>query len=85
MRADQVLLRLNLTAEIIQVEGELELARHAYEMVSRLLNREAIWPSGQERDDSLDRRRGAREELFGRIAAGHLRSTSSEQEPGSDD
>jgi len=84
MRADQVLLRLNLTAEIIQLEGELELARHAGEMVSRLLNREAMWPSRQERDEALDKRQGAREELFGRIAASHLRSISSEPEPGSE-
>ncbi|MFI4985401.1 MAG: PadR family transcriptional regulator [Solirubrobacterales bacterium] len=84
VRADQVLLGLNLTAEIIQLEGELEFARHAYGMVSWLLNREAIWPSGQERDAALDKRQGAREELFGRIAASHLRSVSSEQEPGND-
>jgi len=84
VRADQVLLGLNLTAEIIQLEGELEFARHAYGMVSWLLNREAIWRSGQERAAASDTRKGAREELFGRIAASHLRSVPSKRERGSD-
>lgn len=73
VRADDVLLRLNLSADIFQLEAELRWARHAREMVSWLLTREAIWPSTQERPsqgcaqppDSQD----ARKELFGKMAA----------------
>jgi DNA-binding PadR family transcriptional regulator len=79
LRADHVLLRLNLSADIFQMEGELRWARHAHEMVSWLLSREAIWPSTQDRGGSLlseeaRARQGAREELFGRMAARHRRS-----------
>ena len=89
VRADHVLLRLNLSADIFQVEGELRWARHAREMVSWLLGRDAIWPSAHERSDaSTDQstRRVARDELFRRMASRHLRSapedsTSSGPEP----
>jgi DNA-binding PadR family transcriptional regulator len=78
VRADYVLLRLNLSADIIQLEGELRWARHAHEMVTWLLDREAIWPATSERSDGStagDRdRRTAREGLFGRMATRHLRS-----------
>lgn len=89
VRADHVLLRLNLSADIFQLEGELRWARHAREMVSWLLTREAIWPSAHERSNgALDEARdgeGARQELFGRMAAGHLRSTFDEQDRDGDD
>jgi DNA-binding PadR family transcriptional regulator len=83
VRADHVLLRLNLSADISQLEGELRWARHAREMVSWLLAQEAIWPSTQERVEvssqgSVDRR-DAQEELFGRMAARHLGSAPEEQ------
>jgi DNA-binding PadR family transcriptional regulator len=84
VRADYVLLRLNLSADIIQLEGELRWARHAHEKVSWLLSREAIWPATPERSDAStveDRdRRMARQELFGRMAARHLRSTPDQQD-----
>jgi DNA-binding PadR family transcriptional regulator len=75
VRADHVLLRLNLSADMFQLEGELQWARHAHEMVSWLLGREAIWPSAPERGgaptgEARDRR-DARKELFGRMAAKH--------------
>jgi DNA-binding PadR family transcriptional regulator len=77
VRADHVLLRLNLSADIFQLEAELRWARHAHEMVSWLLEREAIWPSTHERSGALTEeardRRDAREELFTRMAARHLR------------
>lgn len=74
IRADQVLLRLSLDFDIIQLEGGLRWLRHAREMISSLLTREAIWPSTQER--SIDQ---AREGLFGRMAARHLQATSDGQ------
>jgi DNA-binding PadR family transcriptional regulator len=87
VRADYVLLRLNLSADIIQLEGELRWARHAHEMVSWLLGREAIWPATPERSDASsveDRdRHAARQQLFGRMAARHLRSTP--DQPGAGD
>lgn len=82
VRADRVLLRLNLTADIYQLEGELQWTRHAREMVSWLLScPDAIWPSEAERPgaSSGEEQRGARAELFGRMAAGHLRAAP---EPG---
>jgi DNA-binding PadR family transcriptional regulator len=73
VRADHVLLRLGLSADIFQIEGELRWARHAHEMVSWLRNREALWPSAHERSDARSdtarKRRDARENLFSRMAA----------------
>jgi DNA-binding PadR family transcriptional regulator len=66
LRADQLLLRLNLSADVFQLEGELRWARHAREMLSWLANRDALWPSAQERGEG--RGEGARRELFERIA-----------------
>jgi DNA-binding PadR family transcriptional regulator len=81
IRADHVLLRLSLSADIFQLEAELRWARHAHEMVSWLLNREAIWPSASERSDASTaearERRDAREELFARMATRRPLSTSS--------
>jgi DNA-binding PadR family transcriptional regulator len=88
VRADHVLLRLNLSADIFQLEGELRWARHAREMVSWLVTREAIWPSTHERSGGKRSgatsteargRQGAREELFGKMAARHSLSPSDEQ------
>ncbi len=72
IRADHLLLRLNLSADVFQLEGELRWARHAREMLSWLSNREAVWPSARERSAADERReRGsARRELFTRMAAG---------------
>jgi DNA-binding PadR family transcriptional regulator len=65
-RADQLLLRLNLSTDIYQLEGELRWARQAREVLAWLEGSEAFWPS-----DSGDRpreRAGARRELFTRMA-----------------
>lgn len=61
VRADHLLLRLNLSADVVQLEGELRWARHAREMLSWLASRDAVWPAERERA-------GARRQLFGRIA-----------------
>lgn len=83
VRADQVLLRLNLSADIFQLEGELQWARHAREMISWLLTREAIWPSAHERSGSTQAetndRQGVREELFGKMASRHPLSPANER------
>jgi PadR family transcriptional regulator AphA len=47
LRADQVLLRLNITADIFQLEGELRWSRHAHETLSWLCQQQAHWPSGR--------------------------------------
>jgi DNA-binding PadR family transcriptional regulator len=72
LRADQLLLRLNLSADVFQLEGELRWARHAREMLSWLSSREALWPASQERLDANEKRKergSARRELFERMAA----------------
>lgn len=86
VRADQVLLRLNLSADIFQLEAELRWARHAREMISWLLTREAIWPSAKERhgEAPTHAREGlqARRELFGKMAA--RRTLMSSEDRGED-
>jgi DNA-binding PadR family transcriptional regulator len=72
VRADHLLLRLSLSADIFQMEGELRWCRHAREMLSWLANREAVWPSDRERSGAAKEQRdraGARKELFTRLAA----------------
>ncbi len=78
LRADHLLLRLNLSADVSQLEGELRWARHAREMLSWLASREAIWPAEHRRtpDPKADDAVRARRELFGRIASSR---------PGADD
>ncbi len=44
VRADHLLLRLNLSADVAHVEGELKWARHARETVTWLQAHEAVWP-----------------------------------------
>jgi DNA-binding PadR family transcriptional regulator len=71
VRADHELLRLNLSADITQLEGELGWARHARERISWLLGQDAIWPSAQTHPGTSEEareRHNARLELFGRIA-----------------
>ncbi len=72
LRADHMLLRLSLSADVFQLEGELRWAAHAREMLSWLAGRDAVWP-GRERSDpesemARRRRAGARKQLFGRMA-----------------
>lgn len=54
LRADHLLLRLNLSADAFQLEGELRWARHAREMLSWLAGRDAVWPSGYASSGSQD-------------------------------
>jgi DNA-binding PadR family transcriptional regulator len=73
LRADHLLLRLNLSADIFQLEGELRWAAHAREILSWLADQDAVWPGERERSDAdAERRRrdrgSARRELFERIA-----------------
>ncbi len=71
LRADRLLLRLNLSADVFQLEGELRWARHAREVLSWLAGSEAVWPSDLEQPEQKSgrgRRGGAREELFKRMA-----------------
>ncbi len=89
VRADHVLLRLGLSADISHLDAELRWARHAHEMVSWLLNQDAIWPSARERPGAPakktdDRQSSAREQLFDRIAARHRRPVSGEPRQGRD-
>jgi DNA-binding PadR family transcriptional regulator len=60
LRADHVLLSLNLSADIFQLEGEIRWARHAYETLSRLSEQQAHWPSqrGLSKDADPERRVG---------------------------
>lgn len=69
VRADHLLLRVNLSAEIFQLEAGLRWARHAREMVSLLQNSDAIWPSTREIDTAERESRAARRALFARMAA----------------
>lgn len=72
VRADHVLLRLNLSADIFALEAELRWARHAHEMISWLAGRDAIWSSETERSGTpvKDAREDARAQLFRRMADG---------------
>jgi PadR family transcriptional regulator AphA len=66
LRADHLLLRLNLSTDLFQLEGELRWARQAREMLTWLEGSEAVWPS-----DAGERQRergSARRELFTRMA-----------------
>jgi DNA-binding PadR family transcriptional regulator len=82
VRADHVLLRLGLSADVFQLEGELRWARHAHEVVCWLRDREAIWPSERSgaSSDAAREREDARERLFARMAARHLTSVPLRQE-----
>ena len=44
VRADRLLLRLNLSADVAHVQGELAWARYARQMIAWLLTRDAVWP-----------------------------------------
>ncbi len=71
VRAQELLLRLNLSTDVIQLEGELRWAAHARELLQWLAEGEAVWPSRHRQARSGERRHdrsGARKELFGRMA-----------------
>jgi DNA-binding PadR family transcriptional regulator len=73
VRADHVLLRVNLSADIYALQAELRWARHAHEMISMLAGCDAIWSSEAERAEApvKDAHEDAREQLFGRMADEH--------------
>jgi DNA-binding PadR family transcriptional regulator len=76
VRADQVFLRLSLSADVAHLEAELKWAKDAHEIVSWLLTEDAIWPPEYGRSGTskqASERAHAREELFGRIAARSLK------------
>jgi hypothetical protein len=71
-RADDMLLHLNVTFEILHLEADLRWAAQAREMVSSLLDREVLWPSARARTEAVrereQTRRIARGELFAGIS-----------------
>jgi DNA-binding PadR family transcriptional regulator len=88
VRADHELLRLNLSADIAQLEAELGWARHARERIGWLLDQDAIWPSAQQRKAASEQsreRQNARAELFSRMAtsSGSPRATPIQHGAGS--
>jgi DNA-binding PadR family transcriptional regulator len=72
VRADDELLRVNLSADIAQLEGELSWSKYARDRVTWLLSQNAVWTPVHERSrataQEASRRRDARADLFGRIA-----------------
>jgi DNA-binding PadR family transcriptional regulator len=70
LRADHVLLRLNLSADVAALEGELGWTIHAREMISWLLTRtDAVWPSSHDKATvGHTPEHLARSALFARIA-----------------
>ncbi|MHB1538060.1 MAG: helix-turn-helix transcriptional regulator [Solirubrobacteraceae bacterium] len=70
LQADRLLLRLNLSADVFQLEAELRWARHAREMLSWLASSDAQWPWQQQPEGAGGRPgAGAREQMFRRMAA----------------
>jgi hypothetical protein len=85
MRADHVLLRLNLSADVLQLEAELRWTAQARETVTWLLENEVVWPSARGRANAMtDRERdrlGGREEPHARASTTHLRSIAGAESP----
>jgi DNA-binding PadR family transcriptional regulator len=83
VRADHAVLRLGLSADILELRAELDWLRQAHQMVSWLMARDAVWPSATERPGGLSeeaqKRRAARAELFGRMRDRSLRAVSDEE------
>jgi DNA-binding PadR family transcriptional regulator len=68
LRADHLLLRLNLSSDIFALEGELRWAQHARELLTWLSEQEgAVWPNGSGGERSSTSA-SARAQLFTRIA-----------------
>jgi DNA-binding PadR family transcriptional regulator len=86
VRADDVSLRLGLSADIIELEGVLRWLRHAREVVCWLQERDVIWPSRRGRlgpRAATERDRdAARAELFARMSARHLEPVPGEEAHG---
>jgi DNA-binding PadR family transcriptional regulator len=66
LRADNLLLRLNLSTDVFHLEGELRWARQARELLAWLEDSEAVWPSAS--GELRLERCSARRELFTRMA-----------------
>lgn len=88
IRADHVLLRLNLSADILQVEGELHWAAQARETIAWLLAHDVVWPTARGLANAMTERdlnrKGAREEIYRRMSSRHIRSAD-EPPQGPDD
>lgn len=85
LRADHVLLRLNLSADLAHLEGELGWAMHAREMISWLQTRGAIWPSSHDKPSvGSTPEQLARTALFARIARADQDTRSSGKDQGED-
>jgi DNA-binding PadR family transcriptional regulator len=74
VRADHMLLRVNLGADISVLESELQWARNAREMICWLVaQKKAIWPSRTGTDSAVPRKtrdgQSVRSELFDKMAA----------------
>jgi DNA-binding PadR family transcriptional regulator len=68
LRADHLLLRLNLSSDIFSLEGELRWAQHARELLTWLAEQEGtVWPNGSGGERSAASA-SARTQLFTRIA-----------------
>jgi PadR family transcriptional regulator AphA len=86
LRADNVLLRLGMSVEVHELEGELKWARHAREIVRWLTEQDAVWPSERERarcaTATEQERDEARARLFSRMAARHAKASLGRGGPG---
>jgi PadR family transcriptional regulator, regulatory protein AphA len=72
VRADQVLLRLNLSADIFALQAELRWARRAHDVILLLLEHdEVVWPSSSPVAvaGGRSRSRNARKDLFARMSS----------------
>jgi DNA-binding PadR family transcriptional regulator len=90
VRVEELLLRLNLSTDVFQLEGELRWAAHARELLEWLDGGEAQWPAQRERADAgevpgVQEQAGspARHRLFERMAgAGATTDTATDAPKG---
>jgi DNA-binding PadR family transcriptional regulator len=72
VRADHVMLRLNLSADIFALEAELRWSAHARQTVTWLIGQDALWPGGSRAGElpSEEQRRRERQRrvFFDRMA-----------------
>lgn len=78
VHVDDVLLRLGLTGDLYQLEGELGWARHAHEMVSWMLSRDLRWPERDRSDPRRSEREDARRRYFQRMTSRYLHAAAEE-------
>src|ERR1700742_1186915 len=81
VRADHLLLRANLSADLVHLEAEMNWCGHAREMVSLLMTREALWPSSRDAGGEETPSQSARKALLARLARSERHGAS----PGGDD